>query len=399
MSNVLRLALVDPNEATRESLKTQLLGMDTIWLEAECSHYEYFADVIAQTTPDIALVTLDTDTTEAIELVATITQKASSCAVLVVSSSNDGNLILQSMRAGAKEFISSPVHIEDLASAISRIAERQFGHGDRQTRQSQVITIAGVAGGVGTTCLGVNLAASLAQNEKNSVVLVDLDLCLGDTDVQLDMIPDYSLTDVAQNVSRLDFSLLRRSLTKHPSGLFLLPRPAQMDEVDSISPDDIRRVIALLKAAFTHVIIDTSKGFTAIDVIALEMATKIYVMTQLDLPCLRNIVRLLSSFDEMDGLGDKTEVVINRVGMDHGQITVKKAEETIGDKTFWELPNDFRSTLAARNNGVPLLELAPKAPITHAIRRMADDIEGRQDDVDSGSGDMNKSWFKQLLKK
>ena len=60
--------------------------------------------------------------------------------------------------------------------------------------------------------MAVNLAASLAQNEQNSVVLVDLDLCLGDTDVQLDMIPDYSLTDVAQNVSRLDFSLLKRSL-------------------------------------------------------------------------------------------------------------------------------------------------------------------------------------------
>lgn len=398
MSNVLRLALVDPNEATRESLKNQLLGMDTIWLEAECSHYEYFADVVSQTTPDIALVSLDTDPTEAIELVASMTEKLSSCAVLVVSSSNDGNLILQSMRAGAKEFISAPVHIEDLAAAINRIAERQFGHGDRQARQSQVITIAGVAGGVGTTCLAVNLGASLAQNEQNSVVLVDLDLCLGDTDVQLDMIPDYSLTDVAQNVSRLDFSLLRRSLTKHPSGLFLLPRPAQMDEVDSISADNIRRVISLLKAAFTHVILDTSKGFTPIDVIALEMATKIYIMTQLDLPCLRNIIRLLSSFNEMDGLGEKTEVVINRVGMDHGQITVKKAEDTIGDKRFWELPNDFRSTLSARNNGVPLYELAPKAPITHAIQRMADDIDGRLEEADSNA-EMNKSWFKQLLSK
>jgi pilus assembly protein CpaE len=400
MSNVLRLALVDPNEATRESLKNQLLGMDTIWLEAECSHYEYFPDVVEQTSPNIALVTLDTDTTEAIDLVATITQKAPGCAVLVICSSNDGNLILQSMRAGAKEFIPAPVHIEDLAAAINRIAERQFGGGDRQVRQSEVVTISGVAGGVGTTCLAVNLAASLAQNENNSVVLVDLDLCLGDTDVQLDMIPDYSLTDVAQNVSRLDFSLLRRSLTKHSSGLFLLPRPSQMDEVDNLSAEDVRRVIALLKAAFTHVVIDISKGFTPIDVIALEMATRIYVMTQLDLPCLRNIVRLLSSFDEMEGLGQKSEVVINRVGMDHGQITVKKAQETIGEKRFWELPNDFRSTLAARNNGVPLYELAPKAPITHAIQSMADDVEGRSDEAGSeSSSDSSKSWFKQLLSK
>ena len=56
MSNVLRLAIVDPDDSKRESLKNMLLGMDMIWLEAECSRYEFFADVVAQTNPDIGLV-------------------------------------------------------------------------------------------------------------------------------------------------------------------------------------------------------------------------------------------------------------------------------------------------------------------------------------------------------
>ena len=43
MSNVLRLAIVDPNDSQRESLKSMLLGMEMIWLEAECSRYEFFA--------------------------------------------------------------------------------------------------------------------------------------------------------------------------------------------------------------------------------------------------------------------------------------------------------------------------------------------------------------------
>ena len=41
MSNVLRLAIVDPKDDTRERLKAMLLGMDIVWLEAECSRYEY----------------------------------------------------------------------------------------------------------------------------------------------------------------------------------------------------------------------------------------------------------------------------------------------------------------------------------------------------------------------
>ncbi len=108
MGNVLRLALVDPSDATRESVKTMLLGMDMIWLEAECSRYEFFADVVAQTNPDIGLVAIDDDPDKALELVSKLNQTSPDCAVLVVSSSSDGNLILRAMRAGAKEFLTSP---------------------------------------------------------------------------------------------------------------------------------------------------------------------------------------------------------------------------------------------------------------------------------------------------
>ncbi len=61
-------------------------------------------------------------------------------------------------------------------------------------------------------------------------MLVDLDLALGDADVFLDSIPDFSLLDVTENVARLDFQLLRKSLTKHSSGLHLLPRPVQLQD-------------------------------------------------------------------------------------------------------------------------------------------------------------------------
>jgi pilus assembly protein CpaE len=200
---------------------------------------------------------------------------------------------------------------------------------------------------------------------------VDLDLSLGDADVYLDTIPEYTLVDVAQNVSRLDFSLLKRSLTKHSSGLFLLPRPVQLEDVSLITPEDLQRVIGLLKATFTHLVLDLSKAYSPIDLMALEMANHILLVTQLDLPCLRNVVRLMTSFKQMKGVADRVKVVVNRVGWDSGQITLKKAQETIGQEIFWQLPNDYRTMIAARNNGVPLLQQAPKAAITQAIVELA----------------------------
>jgi pilus assembly protein CpaE len=372
MTTVLRLAIVDPNDSTRESLKSALLGMDMIWLEAECSRYEFFADVVGQTSPDIGIVSLDSDPQKGLDLVTRLAESSPDCAILVVSSSNDGNLILQAMRAGAKEFLTQPVRIEDLAGALGRIGERRFGKGEKRARVSQVIAIAGAIGGVGTTSLAVNLGCVLARDVKNSVALIDLDLCLGDADVFLDAIPDYTLVDVAQNVTRLDFTLLKRSLTKHSSGLYLLPRPVQLEDVRLVTPEDLQRVIGLMKATFTHLLIDLSKSYSLVDMVALEMATHILLVTQLDLPCLRNVVRLMMSFNEMKGLGDKVKIIVNRVGLDNGQITLKRAQDTVGRDIFWQLPNDYRTMIEVRNNGVPLIEHSPKAAITQSYVGLAE---------------------------
>ena len=117
------------------------------------------------------------------------------------------------------------VRPEDLAEALERIGHQQNSKGEAGGRTCKIIAVAGATGGVGTTSVAVNLGCALASDKNNSVVLVDLDLCLGDADVFLDTIPDYTLVDVAQNATRMDFTLLKRSLTKHSSGLFLLPRP------------------------------------------------------------------------------------------------------------------------------------------------------------------------------
>jgi pilus assembly protein CpaE len=357
-------------------MKGMLLGMDMIWLEAECSRYEFFADVIGQTHPDIGIVAIDHDPDKALELVARLSESSPECSVLVLSSANDANLILHAMRAGAKEFLPQPVRIEDLLAALGRISERRFGRGENKPRGSQVIAVAGAIGGVGTTSMAVNLGCALAKDTRNSVALVDLDLCLGDADVFLDTIPDYTLVDVAQNVTRLDFSLLKRSLTKHSSGLFLLPRPVQLADISLVTPEDLQRVIGLLKATFTHLVLDLSKSYSPLDMIALEMATQILLITQLDLPCLRNVVRLMMSFGEMNGLDQKVRIVINRVGLDSGHITLKKAQETIGRDIFWQIPNDYRAMVDSRNNGVPLIEQSPKASVTQSILSLADALSG-----------------------
>jgi pilus assembly protein CpaE len=144
-------------------------------------------------------------------------------------------------------------------------------------------------------------------------------------------------------------------------------------------------------------VLDLSKGYTPMDMVALEMANQILLVTQLDLPCLRNVVRLMMSFKNMEGMAEKVKIVVNRVGLDSGQITLKKAEETIGKEIFWQLPNDYRTMIEARNNGVPLIDHAPKAAITHSMKALAkallgSDLQDGETTEKKVSGSRFKLW-------
>ncbi len=396
MSNVLRIALADPIDASREALKRQLMAIDTVWLEAECSRYEFFLDVVEEAAPDACIINLDADENKGLALTERLCRELPQCAVLTVSSKTDGPLILKAMRAGAREYLPAPVDPEDLAHALDRIAELRFGTSTSGARSAQVLAVAGVTGGVGCTSLAVNLGCVLASHPGNSVVLVDLDLAIGDADVFLDTIPEYTLLDVTENISRLDFQLLKKSLTKHSSGLYLLPRPVELRDLDVITPDSLRRVFGLLKATFSHIVLDCSKAYTPVDLAAFEFATDVLMVVQLDLPCLRNLVRLQMSLEEVEGLGDKIKIIVNRVGLESGQIKLKKAKETIGKEVFAQIPNDYRTMVEVRNNGIPLIDQAPKAPITRAFLDLAERLttpasEESEEEVASASS--SSSWL------
>ena len=373
MSQVVRLALVDPSDVSRNSVKNLLLGIDSVWLEAECSRYEFFTDIVNQTSPDLALVVLDSDTPRGLALIGQITQQKPNCAVLAVSRSTEGSTILQAMRNGAKEFLNAPLRLDDFLAALDRITS-SIGGRKEKSKSSQVITVCGASGGVGCTSLAINMACMLAQSKENSVGIIDLDFALGDTDVWLDIIPDYTIQDLAENINRLDYAMLKRSLTQHASGAFLLPRPVHLDTLPPIAPDQIQRVVGLLRSTFTHLIVDVSKSYMPLDVAAMQVSDTVLVITQLDLPSLRNVVRLIQFLDERE-LGSKLKIVVNRVGLEDSHISLKKALETIGRDVFWQIPNEYSTMVESRNNGIPLCLQAPRARITKSLEQMINLLE------------------------
>jgi pilus assembly protein CpaE len=383
-----RVAIVDPTESTRESLRTLLLGVDFVWLEAECARYEYFFDVIQGSTPDLAIVALDSDKAKALQMIGQLSVEHPKLPILTIS--HDHQALLQSLQKGAKYFLTHPVGLEDLLAALRRalgesgnqeLTTNSGGSVARQVGSSSIISVLGSRGGVGTTTLAVNLGATLAADPANAVSLLDLDLSLGDADIALEVAGEgISIADLARNIERLDMNYLKRALSRHEgSGLSILRHPLEISEVSVIHEVHVERILNLLKISYTHLLLDLSKSLLPTDLTALRMSDMILLVAQLELSSLRNVVRLIHSLSMEEGLAEKVRVIINRQGADTVEegISLKKAEEVIGKPIFWQVPNDPKAVIGARVAGDPLVRHNPKSRVQQSIYGLAQALYGK----------------------
>lgn len=406
-----RVAIVDPTESSRETLRTLLLGVDFVWLEAECARYEYFFDVISQSMPDLAIVSLDADKPRALQMIGQLSVEHPKLAILTIS--KDHQALLLSLQRGAKYFLTEPVELEDLLSALRRALGESGGLQDssassggtgnstaipRQVMPCSVIAVLGSRGGVGTTTLAVNLAATLANDPNHAVALLDLDLALGDADIAVEVqgMENISIADLARNIQRLDMNFLKRALVKHEStGLSILRHPLEIQDMGVIHESHVERIVNLLKISYTHLVLDLSKSFLPTDLMGLRMADQILLVAQLELGSLRNVVRLnhlLNNTEEM--LGERVKVIINRVGAEAVEegISLNKAADVIGRAIFWQVPNDPKSVIQARVAGQPMVKHNPKSKIQQNIQGLAGTLTGKAVAA-PGATDSKKGWF------
>jgi pilus assembly protein CpaE len=393
MTDVIRSILVDPNRESRDSLQRILGGVTSIWLSDVVNDYQEAGRRASEIGAHLTIVNLDHDSVQAIELIHQITSTTPGAVLLPASRSSDSGLILKAIRAGAREFLTLPVEPAELVEIIARLHRGKYGAQTDAAKGPRIITITGAAGGIGCTSLAVNLAVTLAADKSRESLLLDLDLMFGSIDACLDVHSDHTLTQVIQNFDRLDLTLLKRSITRHQSGLYLMPRPAAMQDAAAIDPDTLKRLLGLLRASFGTVVIDTSKGLTAADFTAFEMSDLILLVVQLDLMCMRNTVRLLNLFREYEGLAERVKVVANRVGSFDWEIGLKKAESTLKMPIAWQIPNAAKQFQEAILKGVPLVELAKGSRSHHVILEIARSLSPATGDAPKSKKGLFAAFF------
>jgi pilus assembly protein CpaE len=362
--------LLGGNDALEADLKMALRDVCTIVpLNVPA---ELIADEYRRISPGAAIVVVSAQTPQRFGLIYNIV--AAGGVVIVISPTKDPELILRAMRAGAREFVLESDH-EELKLAVRSQAQvtEQVADGN-----GQVITIFGAKGGVGCTTIASNLAGSL-QAAGARVVIIDLDFHLGDVLSFMDVAGNYSITDVLQNMGRLDRELLETSMMRHPSGVNVLAQSGKMEEAEHIKGTDIGNLLNFLRKHYNYVLLDGVKGFDEISLAALDGSQHVLMVLTQDVPAVRNGQRCLELFGRLGYDSTKVKLILNRY-QKSSKITLDVVAETLRVPVSHAIANDFVSVIDAINRGLLLRDAAPRARLTQDIQGLTMLVAGARRD-------------------
>jgi pilus assembly protein CpaE len=262
------------------------------------------------------------------------------------------DLILQSMRSGANEFLTWPPARETLDDAIRRMTARlEAAPGDRSPTTTLVFF--GAKGGVGTTTVAVNCAVELARLSKRATLIVDLKPGLGEVSLFLGLRSRYTLIDAIDNLHRLDAEFLRELVVKHKSGVELLAGSAQFERPGAADSGHVEEMFRLLARHYEYIIVDAGNEITPCSTAALYPADSICLVTNPDVPSVRNAQRLLEKITQMGASSERIRVLLNRAA-EPFPIPPAQIEAALGHRIDQTFPSDYKVVSAALNSGVPL---------------------------------------------
>jgi pilus assembly protein CpaE len=343
-------------------------------LPADPAHF--FARLDDPTPPKVVVLDSRNDPAGALRLAGAFDEHCRSVSVVLVSD-DPADIGLAAMRAGVRDILVPEADAAELRLVLDRAlqvamersaASDPAAGSEDPARTSRVISVVSPKGGVGKTTVSTNIAVGLARAVPNSTVLVDLDVQFGDVASALDLEPEYALPDAVHGPASRDAMVLKTFLTLHSTGLYVIAGPKSPADADSITGEDISRLIQVLASEFKYVVIDTAPGLSEHSLAAMDETTDLVLVTSLDVPGIRGMRKELDTLTDL-GMGNANRHIVINMADTRGGLTIADVESTLGTTVDVLLPRS-RAATASVNQGVPLLQSGLRDPLTKQLQRL-----------------------------
>lgn len=370
MNNSASVVIIDKEEASKQIIKNYISEIPEIYLDKEFSDSFEAYNYVVETRTNIIIVDISEDPDVTFELINKITSLNKQAKIIVTSYNADADLVIKSMRIGAREFLTKPLKEEEIQNAIIKMRDLSLGNLS-DNNKCKIISTFSNKGGIGKTAIAVNLALELANLTKEKVALIDLNLQLGDVTTFLDLNPSFDISYVVNNINRVDETFLLSTLEKYKdTSLYVLADPPYLEQAEDITSDQISKLFDVLKETFSYIVVDTGSNFDGKTITVLDNSDLILLVTIVNLPAIRNCQRCLELFDRLGYSKDKAKIVLNRY-MENEEIKTEDVEDVLDRKVYWKIPNNYFTIMSAINKGIPVGMVNPDSNIARNYRDLA----------------------------
>jgi pilus assembly protein CpaE len=286
---------------------------------------------------------------------------------------NDVTLFRDLLAAGANDYVVKPPTRETLSAALEKRSHAPGTAADGGL--GQVIVFTGSRGGVGTTTTAVSCAWLIAEERKERVALLDLDLHFGTIALKLDTDPGGGLCEALEQPSRIDSLFIDRAMVKVTDNLRVLAAEASATQHMIIDAGAIDALLYELRRKFSKIIVDLPRGATPIQRVVLSAATHLVVVCERSLAGLRDTIRLQTLMREQ---APQVRLWLVEAGATAGRALLGKSdfEKGIAKSLDFSISYDAKSAGAAANSGQPLPVAVPRSPIVREFRQLAEVLAG-----------------------
>ncbi len=325
---------------------------------------------------DAAILIVDLDAGNRDELVALqgiMTRFPGTLPVIVLTEAFDDAVGRWFLQIRVSDFLRKPVSGDDIAQVCNHI----IGAADQAPdHPAKIFAFIPAAGGVGNTTLAVETAIQYAKIEgdgKLRTCLVDLDFQNDSCASHLDIEPRLDLSEIGPAGERLDGQLLEVMGSKHHSGLVLFSAICGSGDDGDVSVEAVLRLLDIVATRFDLVILDIPRTWQPWTQDILQVADRVYVVTDMTVPGLRSARRAVQRISGKVPSESKPLVIVNRAekqGFFGSGIRKNDVERVLEDYFAGTVANNYALVREAIDRGVPLETVKTGNAVSSDLRKI-----------------------------
>lgn len=346
--------LISPNRELAESFLETLPQTRAFQILADLKSYPPAQTIEIRTRqldPEVVLLDLATDLDAAVELTRFIAGLNPPVQVVGLHNENDSAAIVQSLRAGAVEFLHAPFEPASQREAIARLRRLVVREAPAPVRLGHVIAFASSKPGSGASTLATQAAFSLQRTSGKRVLLVDCDLTGGTIGYYLKLNHPHSLVDVLREVERLDAAEWN-TLSVNCEGVDIVPAPAA-PHAEVPDPARLRLMAEHAREHYDWVILDLPTLFNQTTLMAVAECDQAFLVSTPELPSLHLTRKAITLVEQLGFPKERFHVVVNRTNRNE-DISTADMEKLFGCKVHARFPNDYFALHRVVTLGQPL---------------------------------------------